>query len=100
MTVGRSMTPRLPQKRPAATQPPTVSAALFLTIACGGGFFGLLGMVFPGAGLLGLTLAVLGLLFVAQYFVWGKWLYAYVVRKEQESEAAKQAKEGEPDQGA
>ncbi len=57
-------------------------------------------MVFPGAGLLGLTLAVLGLLFVAQYFVWGKWLYAYVVRKEQEAAAAARANEGETDHGA
>jgi len=91
------MTPRLPQKRPAAPAPPTVSAALFLCLVCGGGFFGLLGMVFPGAGLLGLTLAVLGLLFVAQYFVWGKWLYAYVVRKEQEANAAARDKESESD---
>ncbi len=57
-------------------------------------------MVFPGAGLLGLTLVVLGLLFVAQYFVWGKWLYAYVVRKEQEAEASARAKAGESDHDA
>ncbi len=54
-------------------------------------------MVFPGAGLLGLTLAVLGLLFVAQYFVWGKWLYAYVVRKEQEASARTKAGESDDD---
>ncbi|MCP4786271.1 MAG: hypothetical protein GY903_19975 [Fuerstiella sp.] len=94
------MTPRLPQQRPPTTSPPTVSAALFLCVVCGGGFFGLLGMVFPGAGLLGLTLVVLGLLFVAQYFVWGKWLYAYVVRKEQEAEASARAKAGESDHDA
>jgi hypothetical protein len=91
------MTPRLPQKKPTAPAPPTVSAALFLCLVCGGGFFGLLSMVFPGAGMLGLTLVVLGLLFVAQYFVWGKWLYAYVVRKEQEAAAAEQAGSGESD---
>ncbi|MEO2012784.1 MAG: hypothetical protein ABGZ53_00280 [Fuerstiella sp.] len=91
------MTPRLPQKRPSAPAPPTVPAALFLCIVCGGGFFGLLSMVFPGAGLLGLTLAVLGLLFVAQYFVWGKWLYAYVVRKEQEASARTKAGESDDD---
>ncbi len=81
------MTPRLPQKRPSAPAPPTVPAALFLCIVCGGGFFGLLSMVFPGAGLL----------FVAQYFVWGKWLYAYVVRKEQEASARTKAGESDDD---
>ncbi|MCP4173430.1 MAG: hypothetical protein GY758_21950 [Fuerstiella sp.] len=94
------MTPRLPQQKPAASAPPTVSVALFLCLVCGGGFFGLLSMVFPGAGMLGLTLIVLGLLFVAQYFVWGKWLYAYVVRKEQEARAAEQTSRAEPDQQA
>jgi hypothetical protein len=89
------VTPRLPLKKTSPPAPPTVSAALFLCLICGGGFFGLLSMVFPGAGMLGLTLIVLGLLFVAQYLVWGKWLYAYVVRKEQEAEAAEQAKRGE-----
>jgi len=48
-------------------------------------------MVFPGAAMLGVVLVVLGLLFVAQYFIWGRWLHAWVVKKDQEATAAAEA---------
>jgi hypothetical protein len=78
--------PRLPRKRISTPPPPTVPIALFVCFAGAAAFFGLLAMVFPGAGLLGLTLVIFGLVFLAQYFVWGRWLYGYAVRKEREAE--------------
>ena len=67
---------------------PTLSLALLLVLICGGGFFGLLSLVLPGAGMLGIVLLILGVLFVAQYYIWGRWLYAWAVKKEQEAEEA------------
>ena len=83
--------PRLPQKKPSSPEVPTVPLALLLLLVCGGGFFGLMVMVFPGAGMLGLVLVLLGLFFVGQYYVWGRWLYAWAVKKEQQSESARDA---------
>ena len=81
--------PRLPAKKTSEPTPelPTVALALLLCVIFGGGFFGLLAVVIPGAGMLGLALIVLGLLFVAQYFIWGRWLYGIAVRKEAEADA-------------
>ena len=76
--------PGLPQKKPPAPKLPTVPLAMLLLLVSGGAFFGLMALVFPGAGMLGLVLALLGLFFVAQYYVWGRWLYAWAVRREQQ----------------
>lgn len=81
--------PRLPERKAApgpASEVPTIPLALLLVLVCCGGFFGLLSLVFPGAGMLGVALVVLSLFFVAQYFVWGRWIYAWAVRKEYEAE--------------
>lgn len=43
-------------------------------------------MVLPGAGMLGLVLIILGLLFVAQYYIWGRWIYTWAVKKEKQLE--------------
>lgn len=83
--------PKLPEKKNAAAEMPTLPLALLLVLICSVGFFGLLSMVFPGAAMLGVVLVVLGLLFVAQYFIWGRWLHAWVVKKEQEANAAADA---------
>ncbi|MFY9253310.1 MAG: hypothetical protein WAO83_07635 [Fuerstiella sp.] len=74
--------PKLPSKKAPPQELPTVPIALLLCIAFGGGFFGLLAVIFPGAGMMGLALLVLGLLFIAQYFVWGRWLYRVAVKME------------------
>ncbi|MEZ6133100.1 MAG: hypothetical protein R3C59_30895 [Planctomycetaceae bacterium] len=81
--------PKLPEKKQAASDVPTVPLALLLVLICGGGFFGLLSLVFPGAGMLGVTLMILGLFFVAQYYVWGRWVYRWAVAKEARDEAKK-----------
>ena len=80
--------PKLPQKKKHAAEMPTLSLALLLVLICGGGFFGLLSLVLPGAGMLGIVLLILGVLFVAQYYIWGRWLYAWAVKKEHEAEEA------------
>jgi len=67
--------------------------AVLLIIVCFGGFFGLMSMVFPGAGMLGLALIILGLLFVAQYYIWGRWIYAWAVKKEAEADARRAAED-------
>ncbi|MCA9050019.1 MAG: hypothetical protein KDA89_14885 [Planctomycetaceae bacterium] len=51
----------------------------------GGAFFGLLAVIIPGAGAIGLVILGLGLMFAAQYFIWGRWLYGLAVRLEQRS---------------
>jgi len=84
---GSKNMPKLPRKKPVPQELPTVAIALLLCIVCGGGFFGLLDVVFPGAGMMGLVMIVLGLLFVAQYFIWGRWLYGVAVKKEAQAEA-------------
>jgi len=83
--------PKLPEKKNTSAEMPTLPLALLLVLICSGGFFGLLSMVFPGAAMLGVVLVVLGLLFVAQYFIWGRWLHAWVVKKDQEATAAAEA---------
>ncbi len=83
--------PKLPQKKKPGQAPPTLPLALLLLLICGGGFFGLLSLVIPGAGMLGLVLIILGMLFVAQYFVWGRSMHAWAVKREQEAEAKAEA---------
>ncbi len=62
--------------------PPTVAIALAVFLLMAFGFVALLSIVIPGAGLMVLAALMLGLMFAAQYFIWGKWLYKYVVEKE------------------
>lgn len=82
-----SVTPPLPSRRSSQRTPPTVPLALLLLLVVGGGFFGLLTFIFPGAAAVVLVALVLGLLFVAQYFIWGRWLYRVAVRWEATAEA-------------
>ena len=55
------------------------------------GFFGLISVVLPGVGMMGLAFLVLFVFFWVQYLVWGRWLYGYAVRKESESEHRREA---------
>lgn len=79
--------PRLPVKRSQRDDVPVVPLALLTGLICVGGFFGLLAIIFPGIGFLGIGVLLLGFFFWLQYFIWGKWIYGYAVRKEQEAEA-------------
>ena len=75
-------------KRPPNQQPvPTVAIALMTAFVLIGGFVALVAVVIPGAFLMLAAMMGLGGFFVAQYFVWGKWLYRYVVEKERQREA-------------
>lgn len=83
--------PKLPQQRPPASDVPTVPLALLLLLVCGGGFFALLTVILPGAGMMALAVLAFVGFFWLQYVVWGQRLYRYVVRKEREAEAAAQS---------
>lgn len=72
--------------------PPTVAMALIACLILTTGFFGLLSIVIPGAALMLLTGFAMILFFVAQYFVWGRWLYRYVVEQEQRATDEKVAR--------
>lgn len=67
--------------RPSGS-PPTVAIALIVFSLLAGGFIALLSVVIPGAGLMVLAGLMLVLIFAAQYFLWGKWLYRYVLESE------------------
>lgn len=53
-------------------------------------FVALVSVVIPGAFMMLAALFGLCGLFVAQYFVWGKWLHRYVVEKERARELAEE----------
>ncbi len=76
-------------RRPERDTPaPTVVMAMFAGFLCASGFVGLMAVVMPGILLMLLAFAGFVLLFVAQYFLWGRWLFRYVVEKERLREAS------------
>ena len=72
------------RRRDPAAQPPTVAIALMVGFALVIGFVGLVSIVIPGAAMMLLAIILLSGFFVAQYFVWGRWLHRYVVAKDLE----------------
>lgn len=72
------------RRKDPASQPPTVAIALMVGFALVIGFVGLISVVIPGAAMMMLALILLSGFFVAQYFVWGRWLHRYVVAKDLE----------------
>jgi len=85
--------PKLPQKREPQPDVPTVPIALLVTLMVSFAFFGLLAVILPGAGMMALTMFVLGVFFWLQYVIWGKWLFGLAVRMEHKAEAAERQKE-------
>jgi hypothetical protein len=73
---------RLPKQKPPTKDSPTVIIALVVGFFILAAFFGLLAVVIPGAAQMGGAMLVLTVFFGVQYLLWGKWLYPYVVRKE------------------
>lgn len=79
--------PRLPSKQKRPDVPvPTVPLGLMLMLVFAFAFFGLLTVIFPGIGFIGLAVLLGGLFFWLQYIVWGRWLYGVVVRMEQKEQ--------------
>lgn len=80
-------------KKPEPTQPPTVAIALFAAFFLSAGFIAIAAIVLPG--ILLMLLAGFGFLlfFVAQYFLWARWLYPIVQRMEQEKDSRKSSSE-------
>lgn len=74
------------RRKDPASQPPTVAIALMVGFALLMGFVGLVSIVIPGAALMLLAMILLSGFFVAQYFVWGRWLHRYVVAKDLEEQ--------------
>jgi hypothetical protein len=75
-------------KKPAS-QPPTVAIALMVACMLAISFIAIVAAVLPQVLFMVATGAGLVLFFVAQYFVWARWMYPIVVRMEQD--AAKEA---------
>ena len=67
-------------RHPVSNRPPTVTLAIMLLLVMGAAFVGLISIIIPGAIQMVGVMVVLFLFFVAQYFIWGKWLYPYVVK--------------------
>lgn len=85
-----------PQQDP---QIPTVAIALIVAFILGSGFFALIVVVIPGAAMMLLVGFLMIALFVAQYFIWGRPLYRYVVNVEQQRIAAEEARAAEMPDG-
>lgn len=69
-------------KKPAS-QPPTVAIALMVACMLAISFIAIVAAVLPQVLFMVATGAGLVLFFVAQYFVWARWMYPIVVRMEQ-----------------
>ncbi len=76
------------KNRPAPTQPPTVAIALMVAMTLALGFIGMVAVVIPGVLLMVFGGFGLLMMFVAQYFLWARWLFPIVQRMEREREAA------------
>ena len=66
------------------TQPPTVVIALAVAFLFTAGFVGMAAVVLPGVLLMVVAGFGLTIMFVAQYFLWAKWLFPVVQRWERE----------------
>ncbi len=75
------------KNKPAPTQPPTVAIALMVAMTLALGFIGMVAVVIPGVLLMVLGGFGLLVMFVAQYFLWARWLFPIVQRMEREREA-------------
>lgn len=69
-------------KKPAS-QPPTVAIALMVACMLAISFIAIVAAVLPQVLFMVATGAGLVLFFLAQYFVWARWMYPIVVRMEQ-----------------
>jgi hypothetical protein len=66
------------------SQPPTVAIALMVALLLSMGFIGLVAVVLPGVLLMLLAGFGMLLFFVAQYFLWARWMFPIVQRWERE----------------
>lgn len=84
-------------KKSESSQPPTVALALMTALVLAAGFIALVAVVIPGVLLMVVAGFGLLLLFVAQYFLWARWMFPIVQRWEQEkSDAETAAANGTP----
>ena len=74
------------KKKPDASHPPTVAIALMAGFILAAGFIAMTAVVIPGVLLMVVGGFGLLLAFVAQYFLWARWMFPIVQRWEQEKE--------------
>jgi uncharacterized membrane protein YedE/YeeE len=74
-------------KKSDSSQPPTVAIALMAAFILGAGFIGMTAVVLPGVLLMVVAGFGLLLFFVAQYFLWARWMFPIVQRWELDKEA-------------
>ena len=75
------------RKNPDASQPPTVAIALIAGFILAMGFIAMTAVVIPGVLLMVVGGFGLLLAFVAQYFLWARWMFPIVQRWELEKES-------------
>jgi len=78
-------------KNSESSQPPTVALALMTALVLAAGFIALIAVVIPGVLLMVVAGFGLLLLFVAQYFLWARWMFPIVQRWEKEKSDAETA---------
>ena len=78
-------------KKSESSQPPTVALALMTALVLAAGFIALIAVVIPGVLLMVVAGFGLLLLFVAQYFLWARWMFPIVQRWEKEKSDAETA---------
>ena len=66
------------------SQPPTVAIALMVAFILSAGFIGIVAVVLPGVLLMLVSGVGMLLFFVAQYFLWARWMFPIVQRWERE----------------
>ena len=89
--------PQLPgkQTKPDAHMP-TVPLGLLLLLIVALAFFGLMTVIFPGIGFIGLAFLLAGVLFWIQYVVWGRWLHGVAVRMEEKKHSSNSNEREDP----
>ena len=75
-------------KKSESPQPPTVAIALMVAFLLAVAFIAMTAVVIPGILLMVVAGFGLTLLFVAQYFLWARWMFPIVTRWEQEKDDA------------
>ncbi len=73
-------------KKQSPSQPPTVAIALMAGFFLVAGLIAMTAVVIPGVLLMVVGGLALLLTFVAQYFLWARWMFPIVQRWEQEKE--------------
>lgn len=87
-------------KKPETTRPPTVALAMLVAFVLAAGLIAMTAVILPGVLLMVVAGFGLMIFFVAQYFLWARWMFPIMQRWEQEKssrEDLKAADDQKPD---